>query len=233
MGLGLVVDAELGELVALVMAEFGGERLFRLTEVGLDGPVFAGLEFSISSSRSTIIRKAGLCTRPAEAGPDFLPQQRRKIEPHQVIEGAPRLLGVDQIHGHVARVLYRLLNGALGDFVEDHPADLFVAQQFFSQQFAQMPGDGLAFAIRVGGEVERFGLAYFLGDGGEVLFVLFDGLMLHGEVVGRIDRALFGQQIADMAIGGEDGKVLAQVFLDGFALAGDSTMTRFLLIALY
>jgi hypothetical protein len=37
-------------------------------------------------------------------------------------------------------------------------------------------------------------------------------------VVVRIDRAFLRHEVADMAIGGKDFEVLAEVFLDGFRL---------------
>ncbi len=43
-----------------------------------------------------------------------------------------------------------------------------------------------------------------LGDGLDVLLVLLDQLVAHGEAVLGIDRAFLGHQIADMAVGGED-----------------------------
>jgi hypothetical protein len=58
------------------------------------------------SSRSQIMRSAGLCTRPAERPRrTFLPQQRREVEADQVVERAARLLRVDQVHGKLARLL--------------------------------------------------------------------------------------------------------------------------------
>jgi hypothetical protein len=53
----------------------------------------------------------------------------------------------------------RVLNRPLGDFVEHHPLHRLIVQQIaLAQNFVQMPGNGLAFAIRVGGQIQRFGL---------------------------------------------------------------------------
>ena len=72
-----------------------------------------------------------------------------------------------------------------------------------------MPGNGLAFPIRVGGQIEVFGFA----GGGHNSINVFDvaahQLVFHGKVVIGVDRAAFGHQIAHMAIGSEDFKVAA------------------------
>jgi hypothetical protein len=158
------------------------------------------------------MRSAGLCTRPADS-------PRREIETDQVVEGAARLLGVHQIEGEFARVLHRLLDGALGDLVEHDAADLLAVEQLLSlEDLVQVPGNGLAFAIRVSRQEQAIRLLERLGDGVNVLFVLLDQLVLHGEVVIGIDRALFRQQVAHVTVGGEDLEVLAQIFLDRLRL---------------
>ena len=63
-----------------------------------------GMNFAISSSRSQIMRSAGLCTRPADSPRrHLLPQQRREVEADQVVERAARLLRVHQVHRQIAR----------------------------------------------------------------------------------------------------------------------------------
>ena len=86
------------------------------------------------------------------------------------------------------------------------------------KQLVQMPGDGLALAIGVGGQIQRLGFAQCLGDGFDVLFVALYDAVAHAEVVGRIDRAFLGDEVAHVAIGGEHLEILAQVFLDGLRL---------------
>jgi Flp pilus assembly protein CpaB len=83
-----------------------------------------------------------------------------------------------------------------------------------------VPADRLALAVRVGGEVEVVGGLGGPGDRIDVLLVLLDRLVAHGEPVVRIHRALLRHQVADMAVAGEDGEVLAEVFVDRLGLGG-------------
>ena len=50
--------------------------------------------------------------------------------------------------------------------------------------------------------------------------IFLDNLVFHAEAVGWIHGTLFGHQIPDMAVGGQDLKVLAEIFFDGFSLGG-------------
>jgi len=55
----------------------------------------------------------------------------------------------------------------------------------------------------------------FLGDPLDVLLILLDELVLHCEVMLRIDRSLFRHEIAHMPVGGQNVEVLAKVFFNG------------------
>jgi len=57
---------------------------------------------------------------------NFFPQQRRQIESNQIIKSPARLLGVDHIDGQFAWMFDGVINGALGDFVKNHPSDTLV-----------------------------------------------------------------------------------------------------------
>jgi len=83
-----------------------------------------------------------------------------------------------------------------------------------------MPADRLAFAVRVGSQIDVVGRTRGLGDRIDMLLVLLDGLVAHGETALGIDRALLRHQIAHMAVAGEDGEVLAEVFVDRLGLGG-------------
>src|SRR5690606_17521927 len=84
----------------------------------------------------------------------------------------------------------------------------------------QVPGDGFAFAVGVGGQIKGFRLRRRLGDGIDMLGVPVDDLVFHGEAVLRIDSAFLGDQVAHMTIRGEDLEVLAEVSVDGARLSG-------------
>ena len=90
-------------------------------DLRLDGPILLsdeGLDLLLAlhdhAQRRTLHAARG------QAAADLLPQQRRQIEAHQVVQGAARLLGIHQIHGQIARVLDRLLDRAPRDLVKHH-----------------------------------------------------------------------------------------------------------------
>jgi hypothetical protein len=83
-----------------------------------------------------------------------------------------------------------------------------------------VPADRLALAVRVGGQEDAFRRLCRLGDCRDVLLVLLDQVVAHGEAVGRVDRAFLRHQVADMAVRGQDGEVLAEVLVDRLGLGG-------------
>ncbi len=95
------------------------------------------------------------------------------------------------------------------------------------EHLQQMPGDGLAFAVRVGRQIQRLGLLQRPGDGLDMLRILFQRLIAHGEAMLGVDRTLLGTRSRHVPVRGEHLEVLAQVLLDGARLGGRSTMTRF------
>ncbi len=165
-GAGLVANGELFYLAALELDQPGIEALALLRRIGGDGPVFAGLE-----------------------GLDL-----QEVEAHQIVQGPPRLLSVDQVRREFPGVGHRLLDGALGDLVENHPVNRPLAElaAFFEQLVA--------------------------GNGLDVLLIALDDLILHGEAMVGVHRPLLGYQIADMTVGGHHVKIRAQILFDGFGL---------------
>src|SRR5580704_10454592 len=79
-----------------------------------------GTNFSISSSRSQTSRSATDCTLPAERAPGNLRQHRREREADQIIQCAPRHIGIDQRAVDLARILHRVRHRLFGDGVEYH-----------------------------------------------------------------------------------------------------------------
>ncbi len=164
-----------------------------------------------------------------QAAPHLLPQQRREIEADEVVERAARLLRVHEVERQVARLGDGALHFALGDLVEHHAFDflaLEVAALF--EQLAQVPGDGFAFAVRVGREIEVLGFLQRARDGVDVFFVALDGAGSSSRTACR-DRPRLPSE-RGRARGHSEAstsKSLPRYFLMVFALAGDSTMTRF------
>jgi hypothetical protein len=208
------------DLGAAVLDQLGREFLRAVLELGVDGPVFPRnerrdlvLALANHPERRTLHASRG------QAGTHLLPEKGGKIEAHQEVEGAPRLLGVHEIDRQASRLGHRLAHRVLGDLVEDHALHLLALERTLRfQELMQVPGDGLALPVRIGGEIEGLGLLERALDGVDVLAIALHHLVLHRKVVLRIDGALLGHQIANVTVRGEDFEVLAEVFLDGFRL---------------
>ncbi len=203
------------------MGQAAGEFAAGLLQTTGDGPVFAADKgFYFIFALTDQAQRSTLYPARREARTHLAPEQRRQIEAHQIIEGAARLLGVDQIHGDFAGGGDSFLHGFFGDFVEDDTLRGLVAEQVtLAQQLHQMPGDGLAFAIRIGSEPELVGATQGLGDGVHMSLVALDGSVAHGEIMFGIYSTFFGLQIAHMAVGSEHLKVIPQILLDGFGFS--------------
>ncbi len=92
-------------------------------------------------------RRRGLA--PAEDAP----QDRRGLPTHDAVELAPPLLGFHELHVEVARVGERFADGVGRDLVKNHAPD----GDARIERFQDVPADGLALAILVGGEDELVG----------------------------------------------------------------------------
>jgi len=218
---GLAVgDRELLELGAVQAHQTGRERLPGMLAFGLHRPVLASderLDFFLALDNQAQRRR--LHPPGRQAALHFAPQHRRQVEADQIVERTPRLLRIDQIGADLARVGDRLADRTRGDFGKHHPVQHLAFQQTaLAQDLDDMPGNGLAFAIRVSGQVQCLGTLGRLGDGIDVLDALFAERVVHGEIVLGIDRAFFRNQVADVAIGGQHLELLAEVFVDRLGL---------------
>jgi hypothetical protein len=114
---------------------------------------------------------------------------------------------------------HRLDDGFLGHRIEDHAVDALVFENALAlQDFVYVPGNGLAFAIRVGRQDHPFGVLDRGGDLGKTFGRLAVDLPQHGEIVIGIDRSVLGGEIANMAERGVDVIVLAQIPVDCLGL---------------
>ena len=84
----------------------------------------------------------------AQSGLDLLPEQRRQRVAVQPIENAAALLRTNQVFVEVGRIVECLLDRILGNLVEDDAAN----GDSRPEDLRQMPADGLALAIGVGGQ---------------------------------------------------------------------------------
>ena len=220
-GLRLVGNVELLQPLAFEAGQPGLELLVaRRAEDGGDLPVFLAdealdLELAVADEpQRHRLHAAGR----AGAG-QLAPQHRRQREADEIVERAARQIGVDQRRVDLARIGHRVEHRLLGDGVEDDAADRLVLQHALAlQHFEHMPGNGLALAIRVGGEDQPVGVLHRLGDVGQPLGRRAVDLPGHGEIVVGLHRAVLGRQVADMAEGGQNLVVAAEIFVDRLRL---------------
>ena len=155
----------------------------------------------------------GLHPPGGEALLDLVPQQRAQLVAHQAVDHAPRLLGVDEVAVDGPGVLEGLLDGVAGDLVEHDPAGLHRAGAG-ADGLRQVPGDGLPFAVGVGGQEQLGGVAGLLGQ------LLDELLLLLGDDVAGLElvldvhpQAALGQ-VPDVAERGLHGVAPAEELLD-------------------
>ncbi len=129
----------------------------------------------------------------------LLPQDRADAVTDQPVQHAPRLLGVDQVHVDGARMRKRLVDGMLGDLVKDHALR---QTRFDLGGFHQVPGDRLALAVGVGGQVNlSVTLRQFFQFLDNFLLLVGDAI-LRLEVMFDVHRKRRAEQITDVADGG-------------------------------
>ncbi len=213
---------ELFELLAVQLGQACGERLGGMRAGGIDAPVLTGDEgFDFFLALDDHAQCRALHAAGGQATLHLAPQHRGQVEADQVVQRAPRLLGIDQIAGDGAWLAHGFLDRPRGDLGEDHALHRLVLDQpAFLQDLGDMPADRFTLAIRVGRQEDVVGALGGLDDGIDVLFVLLDEVVAHREVVVRIDRAFLRHQVAHMPIRGQDGEVLAEVFVDRLGLGG-------------
>ena len=213
-----VVEVELVEALAIEVGEAGGEGGAGWgEEVGLDGPVFERAErLDLGFALADQAEGHGLDAAGAAAAGELSPQYGGEGEADEVVEGAPRQVGLDEGLVQFAGVGDGVGDRGLGDFVEGDAADGDALEGLLLLKHgADVPADCLAFTIGVGGEVESAGALDGLGDGGDLALAAFVGGPVHREVLLRANAAVLGGEIADMAEAGEDGVAATEVFIDG------------------
>ena len=150
-----------------------------------------------------------------QAPANLLPQQRGELVAHDAVQHPARLLGVHQVHVQLPGMGDGLIDHLLGDLVEGDPVGLVVGQ---AEQLLQMPGNGFALPVRVGGQIDGFALlGRLLQIADDVLFAL-DGLVVGQEALLHIHADLALGQVPDVAHGGLHLKPGAQIFSDGLGL---------------
>src|ERR1017187_6987899 len=155
----------------------------------------------------------------AQAARHALVQQRRNLVAHNPIQNASRLLRIDQLHvdltGMVEGGAYRVLR----DFVELDTEKLG-AVLLALQDLPQMPGNRLAFPIRIGRQVNLLGTLRGLLQFGDQCFPLGGDLVRGLELLLNLNTELALRQIPDVTHGGLHTEVRAQVLVDRLRFRG-------------
>ena len=201
---------------AVIMCLKGGGQL--LLQQGVQRPVLLGHEFC--NLAVAVIHHAGRHTLHAtcrQAGTDLLPHNRANLIAHHAVENTACLLGIHQVHVEAAGICHRLGDHLAGDLVKGHAAGLGLGQV---KERLQMPGNGLTFAVRVGGEIDGVALFCRLLQLTDQLFLAANGLIFGGKIVLNIhaDGAL--GQITEMTHAGLHRVVRAQILANGLGLGG-------------
>ena len=217
---GLVVQVELGQALALMLDQAREEGVRAGGNVGLHAPVFLALEsLDLGLALDDQAQGHRLHASGRTRARQLAPQDRREGEAHQVIQRAAGQIGVHQLHVDVARMLHRLRDGRLGDGVEHHTLDLGVLHGLLAVKHLQhVPGDGFAFAVRVGGQDQGLGALERLGDVAQPLGRFGVHVPGHGKVLVGQDRTILGRQVAHVSVARQHRVIGAQVLIDGLGL---------------
>ena len=97
---------------------------------------------------------------------------------------------------------------------------LVFKRPFIRQQLQQVPGDGLALAVGVRGEIQRRHPGQRAADPRYSGLRAFHRLKLHFESLLRVDCQAAASQIAYMSVARQNPVVLAQIALQGSRLGG-------------
>ena len=185
-------------------------------EIHIQRPVFLRLEgadlvFPVDDqARGDRLHTAGRQTLA-----DLPPQQRAELIADDPVEHAAGLLRIDQVLVDGTRMLDGFLHDAARDLVEGHAVGRIVRD---GQQIFQVPGDGLAFAVRVRCEIDAVGVLCGLLQLRDDLFLALERIVFRLKVMLDIDAQRALRQIAQVAHAGLDLIVGTEIFSDGFGL---------------
>ena len=110
-----------------------------------------------------------------------------------------------------------LVDGALGDLAEGHPANPVGAQ---AGVLGDVPGDRLTLAVEVGGQPHQIGASRLVGQLVQLLAPILQWLVARFEVVVDVHPEAARRQVADVAVRGQHGIAGAEVALDCLGLGG-------------
>ena len=91
---------------------------------------------------------------------------------------------------------------------------------FGFQNFVDVPRNGFALAVGVGGQIQCVRLLHRRHNCVYVFFAFGGDFVFHRKIMFWIDRAVFRHQIAHMAERSQHFKTAAKIFFDGFDFVG-------------
>ena len=153
----------------------------------------------------------------AEVACYLAPEQRAELIAYESVEEPASLLGVDHIHVDWPNMPKGLLDRAFGDFMKGDTAYPIVGK---AEGLLQVPGDGLALAVRVGRQIDD------VGPGGLALQVAHGFFLGRNDFIGgrvtmrHVQAELSLGKIADMTHTRLDNVLGAQELVDRPGLLG-------------
>ena len=119
-------------------------------QLGQDVPVGRATEgHPLALALNDDAGRHGLHPPGRQAPAHLLPQHRADLVAIQPVQDAAGLLGVDEVGVQIAGIFGGGPDRRFGDLVKHHPPD----RDFRFEGLQQMPGDGLALPVTVGGQV--------------------------------------------------------------------------------
>ena len=202
-------------------------------EQRLDGPVFVGLEgLDLGLAIAHEAQRHGLHPPGRARARQLAPQHRRQREADEIVERAARQIGRHQrLRRSRAAGFMRVEHRLLGDRVEGHALDrrALLERLLLLEHPQDVPGDGLALAVGVGGQDQLVGVLHGVRDLSHDLGGLAVDVPVHLEVVVGLDRAVLRRQVAHVPVARRCTlKPEPRYLLMVLALAADSTMTTFM-----
>jgi hypothetical protein len=204
-----------GDFFALFLYQLGGKRRWRVSvQVGGDRPVLLGFkDLNRAFSFTDDAQRYGLHSAGAEAALDLAPQKRRDVVSDQPVEYPAGLLGFVFMGIEILRCCDRLPDGIFGEFMKENPIKL---APLFLEDFCGVPGDGLAFAVGVRGQIDISDVPGRLLQPPDDALFAGNTVVIGFEAVFDVDPHFPCRKVFEMPDGCGDVEVLAEIFFKGF-----------------
>ena len=192
-----------------------GRRGVLGAENGIEIPVFdrlEGLDFTLAFHNQP--QGDGLDSAGAGGLLHRMAEQWTDLVAEQAVQNAAGLLGIHQRLLDLAGVLEGVLDCILRDFMIGDSVEGPLG--IVAKVVLEMPGNGLAFAVRVGGQVDFIRLLGLGAQFADDVLPLGGQHIVRLEIMGEVHAEVFAvRQVADMANGGFHGDPRPQQLADG------------------